>query len=136
MAEPQVRTSSERLVTASTIIAAVFFLSGGAWAFLGPASFFQNLAHFEPYNRHLIHDVGAFQIGLGAAMLLALWRSDALFVVLAAAASAGWVHALSHVLDRDLGGRPTTDIPGLAVFAAIVTVGAVARGRGTHAHQH
>jgi hypothetical protein len=36
-----------------------------------PRSFFTALAAFEPYNQHFIQDIGAFQIGLGAVLLLA-----------------------------------------------------------------
>jgi hypothetical protein len=47
------------------------FLVFGAWAFADPESFFDEVATFEPYNQHLIQDVGAFQIGLGAVLLIA-----------------------------------------------------------------
>jgi hypothetical protein len=30
-----------------------------------PHSFYDNVATFEPYNRHFLHDIGAFTIGLG-----------------------------------------------------------------------
>ena len=48
------------------VAAGLFLVVFGAWAFFGPKSFFDQIATFQPYNEHLIHDIGAFQIGLGA----------------------------------------------------------------------
>ena len=47
------------------------FVAPGVWAMVDPRSFFTALAAFEPYNQHVIQDIGAFQIGLGAVLLLA-----------------------------------------------------------------
>jgi hypothetical protein len=68
-------------VTAVVIIIGLFTLAFGIWAFFAPASFAEFVAF--PYNRHLLHDVGAFQIGIGATMLLALLWADSIMVVLA-----------------------------------------------------
>jgi hypothetical protein len=35
-----------------------------------------------PYNEHLIHDAGAFQLGIGVAVLAALWWPDGLVAAL------------------------------------------------------
>jgi hypothetical protein len=35
------------------------------------APFYDNIVMFEPYNRHLLHDIGASTLGLGAGMLVA-----------------------------------------------------------------
>ena len=94
-------------------------------------SFFDTLAVFRPYSRHFPHDAGAFQIGLGVTVLLALRISDALLVVLTGISVASWLHVLSHALDRHIGGRPATDIPGLVLLAALATVAAVARAAST-----
>jgi hypothetical protein len=59
-------------VAAATLICAASMLLLGVWAFLAPASFSQFI-DYPPYNRHLIHDAGAFQLGIGTAVLLALW---------------------------------------------------------------
>jgi hypothetical protein len=45
---------------AAITIGGLFMLSLGTWAFFGSASFADFVAF--PYNRHLLHDVGAFQI--------------------------------------------------------------------------
>ena len=56
-------------VTAAIIIRGLFMLAFGIWAFFAPVSFADFVAF--PYNGHLLHDVGAFQIGIGATVLLA-----------------------------------------------------------------
>lgn len=38
---------------------------------ISPQGFFETMADFEPYNAHLLQDVGAFQLGLGATLILA-----------------------------------------------------------------
>jgi hypothetical protein len=43
----------------------------GVWAMVDPRSFFDKLATFQPYNQHLLQDLGAFQVGLGVVLLLA-----------------------------------------------------------------
>jgi len=96
----------------------------GTWACVAPHSFFTSVAHFEPYNRHFTHDAGALQIGVGVSLLMAAWIDSA-----AVAALGGFVvfqvaHVASHLMDRDLGGRPWLDIPFLGM-QALVGVGAL-----------
>jgi hypothetical protein len=86
-----------------------FFLFAGVWAMTAPSSFFEQSARFQPYHRHFIQDIGAFQIGLGAVLLLAAtWRG------------------------RDplaLAGNPETDIPFFAILALGLLVGGIVRLR-------
>jgi hypothetical protein len=118
--------SAPRLARIAGWVGVVFFLGSGVWAFAAPRSFYDNIATFEPYNRHLLHDIGAFSIGLGAAVLFALvTRWEALRVALAGLAAASVVHVLSHAVDADLGGRDA-DLPGLSVVAVLFLVGAAA----------
>jgi PPOX class probable F420-dependent enzyme len=58
-----------------------------------------------PQHEHFVHDLGAFQIGLGLGLLLALIWRDALATTLAAFLVANSVHTYNHVIDLDLGGR-------------------------------
>lgn len=96
-----------------TIIYTVAGLSGllgvtfGAWAFFGPESFFESIAPFPPYNLHFLHDLGAMQLGIGAVLLGALMWRDALLVVLQGGTVAAVFHFVAHVVDRDIGGRPS-----------------------------
>jgi hypothetical protein len=105
----------------------VFMLGSGLWAFVAPRSFYDTIATFEPYNRHFIHDIGAFTIGLAGVLLFALvTRWDALQVALAGLAVASVTHVVSHALDGHLGGRDI-DLPGLVVVAALFVIGAACR---------
>lgn len=102
-------------VTGSVLAAA------GLWAFAVPASFFEVIATYEPYNRHFLHDLGAFMVGLGAVLVLAAWRPrHGLAVALTGVGIGSALHAVSHVVDRDLGGNPVRDIPALTVLAVLL----------------
>ena len=111
------------------IIAGLFYLVGGLWAFFAPRSFFEALATFPPYNRHFLHDVGSFQIGLGLMLLLALRWRDALFVAFAANAVGAAFHLVSHIIDQDLGGR-ATDPFGLGTLLLVLALGVAVLQRG------
>jgi PPOX class probable F420-dependent enzyme len=89
--------------------AAVAALSGlsllvaGTWCLLWPDGFAQ-LVGFD-YSEHFLHDAGAFQVGLGFGLLLALLWRDPVAVTLAAFLLANTVHAVNHAVDLDLGGH-------------------------------
>jgi hypothetical protein len=118
----------ERFVRGAAIAGAALFILPGAWAFADPASFYDAIALFPPYNRHVLHEVGAFQLGLGIALVLGLAGWSGLRVALCAAAVAALLHAVSHVVDRDLGGRDTDPLA-LILVAAVLLAAAVATGR-------
>ena len=120
----------DRLVAAITVVAALGFLVPGMWAFLAPSSFYEWVALFPPYNRHFLHDVGAFQLGLGATLLLALRWRDARLVALVGSGMGGALHAVSHVLDRQLGGRQI-DTPSLGLLAILLGLAALLRWHAT-----
>lgn len=97
------------------------WLLQGIWAFLAPRSFFDTLATFEPYNRHLLHDIGALEIAVGVGACAVALTKRAVNVGLAGLATFEVLHLLSHIIDRDLGGRPAFDITALGV-PAVLTV--------------
>lgn len=101
----------------------------GLWAMAAPESFYGTTALFPPYNQHFLQDVGAFQIGLGAVLLLALiWPLDSLSTALVGVGIGSAVHVVSHVIGRNLGGNPAVDIPLLTVLTlALLAAGAAAR---------
>jgi hypothetical protein len=120
-----------KFVRLVALVAGLLTVAAGVWAFLAPSSFFRSVATFRPYNRHFIHDIGAFQIGLGLALLLALRWNDALFVALTASGVGAAVHVVSHILDHNLGGRTATDLLGLGVLAVAPLIAAFVRARRT-----
>jgi PPOX class probable F420-dependent enzyme len=87
-----------------TITAFIGLLTAGIgmWCLGDPRSFAQ-FAGF-PAHEHFVHDVGAFQVGLGVLLLLALIWSDALVTVLAGYIVANTLHTVNHTVDLDLGG--------------------------------
>src|SRR2546423_11267779 len=88
-------------------VGVLFFAVTGAWAFLAPHSFSTALATYPPYNRHLFHDAGAFQLGIAAALLAGLPRPSGPAVGPWGGPVAGPPHAIPHWVDRRPG-RPAT----------------------------
>ena len=109
----------------------VFFAAFGLWAMLGPESFFEAAAPFDPYNQHFIQDIGAFQIGLGAVLLFAAIpaRGDALAVALLGVGVGQVAHTISHVVGQDLGGTPAIDIPVFGLLAVLLLSAGALRWR-------
>jgi hypothetical protein len=114
----------ERIVAAVT---GAVFLAAGLWAFLAPVSFFEAAATFEPYNVHLVRDIGAFQIGIGTVLVLAVLSRDALLSALAGASTGATFHLISHLIDHDLGGSPVVDIPVFGLTAVLLVAAALSR---------
>ena len=112
---------------AAVLVGGLISLAAGVWAFFAPESFAAFVAF--PYNQHLLHDAGAFQIGIGATMLFALLWADGIMVVLAGYVVGTAFHLVSHTIDRDIGGH-SYDAPGIAILVIISLVSMVARARG------
>jgi hypothetical protein len=93
------------LVRVVAALAGLFYLTFGIWAFAAPESFGENIANYPPYNEHLIHDLGAFQIGLGVGVLAGVLLSSALAAGLAGVAAGSIMHGISHIIDSGHGGR-------------------------------
>ena len=107
------------------------FVVFGAWAMMGPSSFFEVLARFEPYNQHFLQDIGAFQIGLGAVLLLAaaMPAADVLAAALLGTGLGAALHVVSHVIGVNLGGTPATDIPVFGALAILLLAAGALRWR-------
>jgi uncharacterized integral membrane protein/uncharacterized protein YjeT (DUF2065 family) len=119
----------ERFARMVAIGVGLVFVGAGLWAFLAPRSFFENAALFEPYNEHLIRDIGAFQLGLGAVLLLAAWVRDALLAALSGGRRRGGRPRRRPPRRPRPRGDPAVDIPAFAVIAVLLIVAAVARSR-------
>jgi hypothetical protein len=100
----------------------------GIWAFFSPRAFFDSVATWPPFNKHFIHDIGAFQIGIGATLLLAVVRTDALFVALGGAAVGQTFHFFAHLFDKNLGGKSSDPIV-FAIIAGLLLFAAYSRGK-------
>ena len=121
---------------ATRVVGAVigaFYLVTGAWAFLAPMSFFSAVATFAPLNIHLLHDAGAFQVGLGLALTVPVALRAPLQGPLIAVLGASVLHVFAHVEDIRLGGHPTTDLPVLSLVCVALAVALVVEVRAHHA---
>ena len=116
---PRAQLVSNLVVAAFGILT----LALGIWALIDPSSFFDNVADWPPYNRHFIHDIGAFQVAIGAALLFALvWRSDAVLAALGGAAIGATLHWIAHITDEDLLGGNDADPYLLGIIALILVL--------------
>lgn len=93
----------------------------GVWALVWPRSF-ASFIDFPPYNHHLLHDVGAFQIGIGISLGLAMIDCDGLTVALTGFVVSGTLHTLNHGIDLALGGH-AMDSWGLGALVVVAAVG-------------
>lgn len=125
-----------RLPRAIGMIGGVSFLASGLWAMIAPESFFDAVATFEPYNQHFVQDIGAFQIGLGAVLLLAAIpvRPDALTDGLVGVGIGSAAHTVSHIGGLDLGGKPEVDIPFSIAITVLLLAGGLVRWRDQRAN--
>ncbi|MEV3939327.1 hypothetical protein AB0K52_25525 [Glycomyces sp. NPDC049804] len=116
-------------VAVLTLLCAASMLVFGVWAFFAPVSFIEYV-NYAPYNEHLTHDAGAFQIGIGAGLVAALLWRDGVGAALVGFAVGSGLHTLSHFMDRHIGGHGS-DVPllGFTVLLAVAAIVLRARGR-------
>jgi PPOX class probable F420-dependent enzyme len=120
---------ADRYVVGVTLLVAAFSLVAGVWALLWPGSFAEAVKF--PEHTHFVHDIGAFQIGIGVTLALAvLWR-DPLAVVLTGFLVGNTIHTINHAVDLDLGGRDS-DPWLLGLVSVLVAIVLVRRMRQLH----
>ena len=99
----------------------LYTLTGAALLFL-PQWFFDNIGTFPPFNRHYTGDLGAFNLPLGIALLLAARRPANHRGLIGFAAAASLIHVLNHFYD-DLAGRTvvmSSQTLQLLIFAVVL----------------
>jgi hypothetical protein len=74
-------------------------LAGLALLF-APQWFFQNIAPFDPYNRHFLGDIGAFNLPIGAGLIYAAYQPQRYWPLLVLGLWANAIHALNHLYDN------------------------------------
>jgi PPOX class probable F420-dependent enzyme len=115
-----------RFALAVTLLAGLFMTAAGVAAVMAP-SWFADAAGF-PQHTHFVHDAGAFQLGLGVTLLLAVAWRDGPAVALAGFLVANTSHAINHAVDLNLGGH-SGDRWGLAALSLLTAVALVVRLR-------
>lgn len=111
----------DRLLRGTLWLGVFSFGTGGVWAFFWPESFYRSIATYPPFNLHLFHDTGAFQLGVAAALLGCLMSSDLLRAGLFGGMAGTVMHAISHLLDQDLGDSPGDPWTTLALAVVFTT---------------
>ena len=122
-------TAVDRYVTIVSLLAATVMLGAGAWALIDPASF-ADFVEF-PDHEHFVHDAGAFQLGIGLSLVLALAWRDPPAVILAGFALSNTIHAVNHGVDLDIGGRGSDPVL-LLVLSLMAGIALVLRFRQLH----
>ena len=125
---------SDALLRILLSIAGLTFALGGVWAYFWPSGFYATIATYPPFNLHLFHDVGAFQLGLAAFTFGCVFGRDVLLVGLFGASVGTVAHFVSHLVDRDLGGSAsdpytTAGIALVAVAGLVIRLAARRSGR-------
>jgi PPOX class probable F420-dependent enzyme len=116
---PRATQPGHGFLVAVGFFSGIFMVGAGLWALVAPHSF-ADFADFAPYNHHFLHDLGAFQLGIGVTSLLALIWRDALALGLAGFLVSNTVHAVNHAVDLHLGGHGQGDWIALAVLSLAV----------------
>ncbi|MEV1330925.1 PPOX class F420-dependent oxidoreductase [Micromonospora costi] len=110
-----------RILVPVTVLLALLALIVGVWAMTAPASF-ADFVNFPPHE-HFVHDVGAFQLGIGVSLLLAVVWADGFAVALGGYLVGGVTHTVAHLMDRDLGGSDgQTVLVGVSALLAVVAL--------------
>jgi PPOX class probable F420-dependent enzyme len=117
------------VIRAIVAVLGVLTMVVGVWALVSPQGF-SEAVNFPPH-RHFVHDVGAFQLGIGATLLLAMIWADALMVAVAGYAVGGIAHTVSHVADHGIGGSSAQTVA-IGVLTAMALVALVARWQHLH----
>jgi PPOX class probable F420-dependent enzyme len=113
-----------RLVLAVTLLAGLFMTAVAVAALLAPG-WFADAADF-PRHPHFVHDAGAFQLGIGVSLLLAVAWRDGLALALAGFLVANTTHGVNHAVDLGLGGHPW-DAWGLAAVSLLTVAALIVR---------
>jgi hypothetical protein len=99
-AHATVRPTIAQIVVA---IGGILHLLVGLAMLLAPMWFFTTIGTFPPFNRHYTGDMGAFQLALGAGLLVAARAPARQRLLIAVAAGGNLLHMLNHAYDALIG---------------------------------
>jgi hypothetical protein len=114
------------LIRVAVALLGLTTLAAGVWSFADPTSFAAWVRF--PVHTHFLHDLGAFQVGIGVTLLLALAWRDAIAVAPGGFLTGNTLHVTSHLMDARLGGR-ATDWLALGVLSVVALAALLARLR-------
>ena len=122
----------ERTMRVVVAALAVFHVGEGLWMEFSPDSFFDVIGQYGLENTHYVGDVGAFVLGYGIALMIAVARPSWRTPLLAVGALWYAFHALNHLFDIDEArsdGRGISDTVLLALGSAALAWLAAASDR-------
>jgi len=90
-------------VIAVFVLLASFMMLAGLLCLVAPVSFARPAGY--PLSGHFVHDAEAFQLGIGATLVLSLFCRDGLVVALAGYLVGNTAHMADHPIDQALGGQ-------------------------------
>ena len=93
----------------------------GAVMVLAPNDFFEQIAHYGPYNDHYIRDVATFYLALGGCLLVAVARPSWQVPLLTFALVQYALHLLNHLWDV-ADGEPAWIGPVNAIGIALIAI--------------
>ena len=97
---PQKRPSNWARV--ALLVVGLFNTFVGAALLIAPAWFYAAIAPYPPFNRHLLGDLGAFILPLGAGLLIAARNPSRHRDLIAVGAGASFLHLANHLYDDAL----------------------------------
>jgi hypothetical protein len=116
--------NNTRLIQILVAIGGVFNTLVGLTMIAAPMWFFENVGHFEPFNRHYTGDTGTFVLGYGIGLLIAARDPQRHVLMIFAAALASLFHTLNHTYDAVIGAEPLRhwliDVGPLVVFTVMM----------------
>jgi len=117
---------TDLLLIGTVSVCGLLMLVAGAWVLASPSTF-ADVVGFDPAAEPFLLDAGAFQLGTGAGLVLALIWRDPLTVVLTGLLIAITAHAVDHL---HLGGRRADAwlLAGLSLVVAAALLRRLRRG--------
>jgi hypothetical protein len=98
------QTTSPRFVSVVVAVNGLGNLIAGAIMIVAPAWFFEYIGDFPPFSRHYVGDAGAFNFGIGLALILAVRNPIRHRALILAGTVANVLHTANHLYDDALAG--------------------------------
>lgn len=97
-------------------------LAAGAFMFLAPRAFYDQVGTFRPFNGHYVRDLATWYVAFGVALLLATRRPSWQAPLLALVVIQYALHVVNHVIDV---GDPRPEWKGPATVVSLAVIGGV-----------
>ena len=110
------------------LVVGALHLAAGAFMFLAPREFYDQVGTFPPFNAHYLRDLATWYLAFGVALVLAARRPAWQVPLLALAVLQYVLHVVNHVIDID-DPEPAWKGPVTVVALAVIAVVLAVLGR-------